>query len=78
LLNNAMKFTPRDGYVSLTVRQKAMQNNNVHLTFEVKDSGIGMHEEMLHRVFDAYEREECDESLHYCGSGLGLAIVKSL
>ncbi|MEG2185956.1 MAG: response regulator [Clostridia bacterium] len=78
LLSNAMKFTPRDGYVSLTVRQKAVQNNNVHLTFEVKDSGIGMKEEMLHRVFDAYEREESDESLHYCGSGLGLAIVKSL
>ena len=73
LLTNAAKYTPSGGTV--TVRARGDEGDVV---VSVRDNGIGMHPEMLPRVFDLFtqERQALDRSQG--GLGLGLAIVRSL
>ena len=73
LVNNAVKFTPSGGRVSLTVKQ-----DNNDCVFEVTDSGIGIREEFLPYVFERFRQADSSMTRQYGGLGLGLAIVKSL
>ena len=77
LLSNAIKFTER-GYVKLKISVLEKHNNNVKLKFSVEDSGIGIAEKMITKIFDSFEQAEEDTSTKYGGTGLGLAIVKRL
>ena len=70
LLSNAVKFTEKG-----TVRLRA-EFGNERLSFEVEDTGIGIHEEDLGRIFTAFEQLE--NSPTESGFGLGLAIVSRL
>ncbi|MBY0316930.1 MAG: response regulator [Bdellovibrionales bacterium] len=70
LLGNALKFTPPYGKVSLAFR---IQSG--HLNINVIDSGIGIDQESLNRIFDKYWQDKMNKRL---GVGLGLAIVKEL
>lgn len=78
LLSNAIKFT-QTGEVLLTVLYKRQQEN-LHFTFMVKDSGIGLTEEESKRIFNEFEQiDSADkEVINKSGAGLGLTIVKSL
>lgn len=76
LVGNAIKFTNR-GFVEITVSLLEKRAGRIHLQFEVKDSGIGIGEEELETVFEAFSRVSKEERL-YEGSGLGLSIAKSL
>ncbi len=69
LLANAIKFTPKGGKVTLRVK-----DNEAHLLVEVMDTGIGIPEEELPRIFDDFYRGSAAES----GAGLGLAIAKKI
>jgi GAF domain-containing protein len=71
LLSNAAKFTDH-GTISLTV---ARESDN-WLTFAVADTGIGMTEEQLGRLFEAFSQAEASTKSHYGGTGLGLAISR--
>ncbi|KZY37892.1 hypothetical protein A3731_01935 [Roseovarius sp. HI0049] len=73
LLNNAMKFTS-DGEVTL----KLSARKNKPLVFEVTDSGIGMTEEQLGNIFQAFRQAGADISARYGGTGLGLAVVRDM
>jgi len=77
LLSNAIKFTER-GYVKLNVSVLQKNDGRVQLKFTVEDSGIGIPETRLARVFDSFEQAEEDTAVKYGGTGLGLAIVKKL
>ena len=80
LLSNAIKFTPAGGSVSFCVSQKTDSSDadTADTTYTVKDTGIGMREEFIPHVFEAYEQQDASISNRYGGTGLGMFIVKSL
>lgn len=80
LVSNAVKYTPDNGEVSLTVNQENSPKGEkfVRTHFIVKDNGIGMSEEFLKNVFTSFEREDRKRTTKEEGTGLGLAITKYL
>jgi len=77
ILNNAAKFTS-SGEVSLDVRLIAKENEKHHLSFTVKDTGIGMTEEQVNNLFQPFIQGDSSINRRFGGSGLGLSIVKNL
>lgn len=71
LLDNAIKFTGKDGTVSLTLQKCAD-----HVEITVKDTGIGMEEQHVNQIFKKFYR--IDDSRSEPGNGLGLSWVKSI
>ncbi|MBR3326604.1 MAG: response regulator [Atopobiaceae bacterium] len=78
ILGNAVKFTPEGGSVSLSVERTAHFDGQTTLCFTVADTGIGMSEEFLPRLFDTFAQEDESAANRYGSSGLGLAITKSI
>ncbi|MBQ8412978.1 MAG: response regulator [Lachnospiraceae bacterium] len=76
LLNNAVKYT-KQGTISLTIGGD-VSTDKVNLTIGVKDTGIGIKEEHLDKLFIDFERVDQDENRDIEGTGLGLAIVSKL
>lgn len=77
VLNNAAKFT-EEGEISLDIRLLAKENELHHLTFAIKDTGIGMDQEQLEGLFRPFVQGDSSINRRFGGSGLGLSIVKSL
>jgi len=73
LVNNAVKFTPAGGQV--TVDARPLPGERVAL--QVADTGIGIAPDHLARVFDVFYQVDGSSTREYGGAGLGLAIVKS-
>jgi|LSQX01.2.fsa_nt_gb signal transduction histidine kinase/ActR/RegA family two-component response regulator len=79
LLSNAVKFTESGGAVSLTVEQLAhTREDKIFMRFTVTDTGCGMSEDMLLRLFRPFEQQDAKTASRHGGSGLGLSISKSL
>ncbi len=78
LLSNAVKFTPEGGDISLSVIELEKQDDSGLLQFTVSDTGIGMSEEQLGRLFTSFEQADGSISRRFGGTGLGLAISKSI
>ena len=77
LLNNAIKFTDR-GQVKLTVHEVARSGKGIELDFDVTDTGIGIAEHDLSRLFQRFQQAESGRVRHFGGAGLGLEISQSL
>lgn len=77
LINNATKFTEK-GDITLSVKLVQIANNTVKLNFSVRDTGIGMTQEQLSRLFNAFTQADGSTTRKYGGTGLGLVISKSL
>ena len=77
LINNATKFT-ESGSITLKIKQEQVIGNNVKLSFSVIDTGIGMTNEQLHHLFNAFTQADGSITRKYGGTGLGLVISKSL
>jgi signal transduction histidine kinase len=73
LCSNAVKFTPAGGVI--TVSAEALPGDL--LAMHVADSGIGIADEHLEKVFDVFYQVDGSSTREYGGAGLGLAIVKS-
>ena len=73
LLGNALKFTPPEGSISVSARQEGKT-----VVLEVSDTGIGIPEDQLERIFDRFYQVDGSTSRRYGGVGLGLALVKEL
>ncbi len=71
LLGNAVKYTP-EGYVDVTLFGKDKHN----ICVEIKDSGIGMSQEYLEKLFTPFSQEDSGHKRNFEGNGLGLALVK--
>lgn len=77
LLRNASKYTS-EGHVILRVLVASRDGHRAHLRFEVEDTGVGISEDKLGKIFDAFFQVEGSFALSEGGVGLGLAIVKEL
>ncbi|CCO44428.1 putative TWO-COMPONENT SENSOR PROTEIN HISTIDINE PROTEIN KINASE [Vibrio nigripulchritudo SOn1] len=73
LLNNAIKFTEK-GFIELKVEEQ-IEGEKTVLTVSIKDTGIGMSEETLKRLFNPFEQADSSTTRKYGGTGLGLSIV---
>lgn len=78
ILGNAVKYTPSGGSVHFSVEQIAAYEDLCTLRFIVRDTGIGMSEEYLPRLFEAFSQEQDDNSNQFGSTGLGMAITKSI
>jgi two-component system sensor histidine kinase/response regulator len=77
LLGNAIKFT-REGEVTLTVECLWESPTDTVLRFNVRDTGVGIEEDALQRIFSAFVQADGSTARRFGGSGLGLAISKQL
>ena len=75
--NNALKFT-ETGEITLKAEKQEENEHSVLVKFEVLDTGIGINEHTLARLFNAFEQAEVSTTKQYGGTGLGLAINKNL
>jgi len=74
LLSNATKFTPENGQISL----RTYNNDAGRLVVEVQDSGEGIPQDALPKIFDAFEQGDARVTHQFGGLGLGLAIAKAV
>ena len=79
LVGNAVKFTDK-GYVKLSVNNSYpdKDHSKLDLVFSVEDTGIGIPEDQLDKIFIAFEQQTGQKYGKYGGTGLGLAIAKRL
>ncbi|MDH5737879.1 MAG: ATP-binding protein, partial [Gammaproteobacteria bacterium] len=77
LVGNAVKFTAK-GEVRVEVSLKAQTETLCHLGFQVIDTGIGMDESFVHRLFKSFEQADASTTRRYGGTGLGLSITRHL
>ena len=77
ILTNAVKYT-KQGSVILTVSGKKLTQETVQLYVSVKDTGIGIKEEDIERLFDSFQRVEESRNRNIEGTGLGLSITMRL
>lgn len=81
-MTNAIKFTPK-GKVSLIVEKKQDGSNDdtenmLELVFAVEDTGIGIQEQNLQKIFERFKQESSSTEIEFGGTGLGLSISKEL
>jgi len=77
LTNNAVKFTER-GEIVVAVKALERAADGVVLKFSVSDTGIGMDEEQLARLFQSFSQADSSITRKYGGTGLGLSISRQL
>jgi CheY-like chemotaxis protein len=77
MLSNAVKFT-NTGTVKLMSAIRNSDDNRITVRFEVKDSGIGMTEEQIAKIFEPFVQADNSITRKFGGTGLGLAITKSI
>lgn len=79
LLSNAVKYTGTGGIVSMRVMEKpGAPSGYGNYVFNIKDTGIGMSEEFVSRIFEPFERERSSTNSGIQGTGLGMAITKNI
>lgn len=78
ILSNSVKFTPQKGKVTLNIHQMKKDKSSATVRFLVNDTGCGISEEFIPRIFDAFAQEHSGTTTKYGGTGLGLAICKNL
>ena len=77
LINNALKFTPH-GEVHISIKQQEIKGDKIILLFEIRDTGIGIPEEKMNRLFKAFSQIDSSNTRKYGGTGLGLIISERL
>ena len=77
LMNNAIKFTDK-GFVKLTVKANRIGENMAEISYYVEDSGQGIKEEDMNKLFRVYQQVDKEKNHYKEGTGLGLTISKQL
>ena len=77
-ISNANKFTPPGGTVQVLFRQMDRIGNDLHFMIRVKDTGKGIKEDFISKIFRPFEQEDASTAHNYGGSGLGMAIADSM
>ncbi len=76
ILGNAVKFTHDEGSIEFRVEELPHEGNKAKFRFEIEDTGIGMSEEFIGRIFEPFAQEDADVRSDYQGTGLGMTITK--
>ncbi|NOX35682.1 MAG: response regulator [Deltaproteobacteria bacterium] len=77
LAGNAIKFIEK-GEIFINVSRRLESENKVELLFEIKDTGIGIPEDKIDRIFDSFNQVDASTTRKFGGTGLGLAISKQI
>ena len=82
-LSNALKFTPPEGTITISTKLKKTKNTDTKdiqmcADVVVQDTGVGIPEEELNKVFNKYEQTEAGKDASLKGTGLGLAICREI
>lgn len=75
LIGNAIKFVEK-GYVALNIEKEKQDDEKVFIKFTVEDTGIGIPEDKIDKIFDKFAQAETSTTRNYGGTGLGLPISK--
>ena len=78
ILGNAVKFTSSGGRITFVVESTARFNGKSTLRFIISDTGSGMSQDYLPKLFDAFSQEDSSKTSHSGSTGLGMAITKSI
>ncbi len=79
LVENAVKYTPSGGSINVTARSNEVSKSGYcRYEFTVADTGIGMSEAFLEKIFHSFEQERTSTESGMSGTGLGLSVVKGL
>jgi PAS domain S-box-containing protein len=77
LIGNAVKFT-HIGKINVAVSLRSIGDKNIEILFKVSDTGIGISQDEMNSLFNAFTQLDSSCSKRYSGTGLGLAITKQL
>jgi len=77
LMGNSVKFVEK-GWIALEIKKQKEENGIVYIAFSVKDTGIGIPEDKIEKIFDKFSQAETSTLRKYGGTGLGLPISKML
>jgi len=77
LINNAIKFTEK-GEIKISAILSSEDAENIEVLFKIEDTGIGIKQEHLSKIFQSFTQADASTTRKYGGSGLGLAIVKNI
>jgi signal transduction histidine kinase/DNA-binding response OmpR family regulator len=77
LINNSIKFTS-EGNIVVRTHSEVINEKEVRLYFEIADTGIGMTEEQMAKLFNAFTQADASTTRKYGGTGLGLSITKQI
>ncbi|MEG0092147.1 MAG: HAMP domain-containing sensor histidine kinase, partial [Oscillospiraceae bacterium] len=75
IVDNALKFTPDDGYIAFSVTEEKAAG---FVTVKIRNSGVGIRKEALPYVFERFYKADGSRSVHTKGAGIGLYIAKTL
>jgi signal transduction histidine kinase len=78
ILNNAIKFTESGGRIDWDINSEMISENKVKFVMNISDTGCGMSENFLQRLFEPFAQEQNSLVNARQGTGLGLAIVKHI
>lgn len=74
ILSNAIKYTPVNGQINITVKEEELDEQNGMYKFIFEDNGIGIKPEFLDKIFLPFERANDDKLTNIQGTGLGMSI----
>lgn len=77
LISNAIKFTEK-GSVEVRIEHTRFSDENIELKIQVRDTGIGIRNDSLEKIFNSFDQADNSISRKFGGTGLGLAICKQL
>lgn len=78
LLRNAVKFTPKGGKITIRTRDEGVPGEGARLRIEVTDTGIGITEGAIERIFQPFEQAHESGEHRFGGLGLGLSIARAI
>ena len=77
LIYNAFKFTKKEGDIAVNIASVSMMDKKLHVYFEVRDTGIGIPEQLQQSIFESFFQYDNDGKVASQGSGIGLSIAQS-
>lgn len=76
IIGNAAKFTPAGGRITLSVSQRRTDKTHVEMQYRCEDTGIGMSEEFVEKIFELFSQEKNPASQGVKGTGLGMPLSR--
>ena len=78
LLSNSFKFTEKGGTIEVCMSELDVDDSRTVLHITVRDTGCGISDKALEKIWEPFEQEQHENGKYYGGSGLGLPITKSI